>query len=191
MPLEDSAVFEASLDPSERHQLAIAIMLNAGLRIGEVCALKWTDVEDGCIDVHATMHSNRELAPTKTEAGRRKVPISGSLQAALDAAPRFSEWICGDKLGRPLTPHSADVWWAKNRDSFGLPGGTLHQFRHQFATNLAASDVHPKVMQQLLGHTTPVLTLQVYTHAHTGQGIEAIGAMEELKQRKSDLAKTA
>ena len=70
----------------------------------------------------------------------------------------------------------------QNRDSFGLPGWTLHQFRHQFATNLAASDVHPKVMQQLLGHTTPVLTLQVYTHAHAGQGIEAIGAMDELKQ---------
>ena len=145
MPLEDSAVSEASPDPSERHQLAIATMLNAGLRIGEVCALKWADVEDGCIDVHATMRSNREHAPTKAEAGRRKVPISGSL--------------C--------------------------------QFRHQFATNLAASDVHPKVMQQLLGHTTPVLTLQAYTHARTGQGIEAIEAMEELKQRKSGPAKTA
>ena len=62
---------------------------------------------------------------------------------------------------------------------------------HQSATNLAASDVHPKVIQQLLGHTTPALTLQVYTHAHTGQRIEAIDAMDELKQRKPGLAKTA
>lgn len=51
-------------------------MLNAGLRIGEVCALKWYDVEGGVVDVHGAMHSDGSLVSTKTPAGMRKVPIS-------------------------------------------------------------------------------------------------------------------
>ena len=80
-----------------------------------------------------------------------------------------------------LTPHAADLWWMRRREKIGMPGWTLHQFRHQFATNLAASNVHPKVMQKLLGHTTPVLSLQVYTHVHADQGTEAINLMDGLK----------
>ena len=184
LPLAEAVDFETKLDPADNRELAVIIMLNVGLRIGEVCALKWPDVEGGLVDVHGTMHSDGELAPTKTPAGKRKVPISNSLQEALDAAPRHSEWVCGSKLGNPLTPHAADKWWAQRRDSLGLPGWTLHQFRHQFATNLAASEVHPKVMQKLLGHTSPVISLQVYTHVHEDQGAVAINAMNDLKESK-------
>ena len=54
----------------------------------------------------------------------------------------------------------------------------------ELATNLAASEVHPKVMQKLLGHTSPIISLQVYTHVHEDQGAVAINAMNDLKESK-------
>lgn len=182
MAFEDAVAFEAALDPTDRRQLAILIAMEAGLRIGEICGLTWDDIEDGYVHVRRTMHANGEVGEPKTPSSKRVVPVSSTLAEALEAAPRYSQWVVGNKLGQPLSPTSAATWWAKNRDDFGLPGWTLHQFRHQFATNLARQGVNPRTMQNLLGHASPMVSLQIYTHVEKEQTVDAIAQIEAARR---------
>lgn len=92
----------------------------------------------------------------------------------------------GNELGRPLTPRAAAHWWCRNRDALGLPDWTLHQFRHQFATNLARNDVNPRTMAALLGHNSPMISLQIYTHVEKGQTEDAIARVWAAKAAVSD-----
>lgn len=181
MSLEDSARIASQLDPSDRCALAVLIALEAGLRVGEIGGLKWNDIFDNCIHVRRTMHNNGKEGKTKTPSSVRVVPISGTLQAALDKAPRHGDYVCADALGMPLRPGKASKWLIEHRDDMGLPGWGMHHFRHQFATNLAYNNINPRTMAALLGHSSPVMSLKVYTHLQGSQTADAIALVDAKK----------
>jgi len=178
---EESARIARQLDPTDRCALAVLIALEAGLRAGEVGGLKWDDVFDGCIHVRRTMHNNGKEGPTKTVSSVRVVPISQVLKDALEKAPRHGEYVCADELGSPLRPAKASKWLIAHRDDMGLPGWGMHHFRHQFATNLASNNINPRTMAALLGHSSPVISLQIYTHLQGSQTSDAIALLDAKK----------
>jgi integrase len=61
----------------------------------------------------------------------------------------------------------------------GLPGIRFHDLRHTCATLLLTRGVHPKIVQDLLGHSTIAITLDTYSHVLPGMGDAAAGAMDE------------
>jgi integrase len=84
------------------------------------------------------------------------------------------------EIGTPLNRHNLC------RRSFkplhkkaGLPEIRFHDLRHTCATLLLAKGVHPKIVQELLGHATIAVTLDTYSHALPGMGDAAAGAMDE------------
>lgn len=182
MPFEESVRFERKLDPTDHHQLAVMTQMEAGLRIGEACGLRWEDIEDGYIHVRRTMYSDGTTGDPKTKDIIRVVPISATLAEALDKAKRNSEWVVGTAFGKPSKPGNMSCWWSKHRDELGLPGWTLHQFRHQFATNMAYRGINPRTMATLLGHSSPLISLQVYTHVEKSQTMDAIAQIEQAKE---------
>lgn len=194
--LSDAVELSMMLDHGNRYHVAIALMMECGLRRGEVCALRWGDIRDGMVCVMHSMEEDGTLGPVK--GGRsRIVPLSDYARSILYEYRMHQETVLrvrymllddeihvmADEFGDPLRPHSLTRWWARHRASMGLPGWTLHQFRHTFCTNLAEAGVHPKVMQKLMGHSTERVTMQVYSHVHDEQLSDAIAAMDAIKGR--------
>ena len=59
--------------------------------------------------------------------------------------------------------------WERDRKSLGLDGWGLHELRHSYLSMLAAQGVHPKVMQELAGHSNSAITMEIYTHVNIEQ----------------------
>lgn len=188
--LSDSAGLLGSLDLSDAHQFAVALMLCTGLRAGECVGANWEDVTPAGLLVR------REV--TKTDAGERVVPLDPRtwdmlaeriawVAAKLDetgAEPDFSDALCCTDDGRGMTYNAMKHWWAKHRADYGLEGWTLHELRHTFATNLAQANVHPSTMAALLGHSSSEITMEIYTHVHNEDMENAIDALASARALK-------
>lgn len=149
----------------------------------ELFALRWSqaDLGAGTISVAA-----------KTPSGRRAIAIGPETVARLQKhrqaqIARYYDLelpppplVLVQDTGRPWT--TARYWWKWNaiREAAGLPSMHFHDLRHVRATLLARAGVHPRVMQDALGHASPVISLQVYTHTNAGQQVEAAAAVETL-----------
>jgi integrase len=138
----------------------------AGLRVGEMVALRTSDVDfmRGII----TPAIQYPGVPLKTEMSKLPIPIPQELALELNRVP--AEWgsdhLVVGAFGRPVTPTTVDVAFRKARTSVGaLPSGfRVHDLRHYFASLLIASGLDVKVVQARLRHASAKTTLDVYGH---------------------------
>ncbi len=68
-------------------------------------------------------------------------------------------------MGR-LSPNVLEAWWLRDRETLGLDGWAFHELRHSYLSTLALRGVHPKVMQELAGHASSEITMEIYTHVN-------------------------
>jgi integrase len=194
----------------DRLYLAILLELTTGLRRGEVLGLRWEDVDldNNLIHVQRTLVTvSNENGPTKTKlvyhppktkAGRRLIPLHPrvvdllrKLQAEQAKAKEIlsSEYqdnglvFCTTK-GTPISPRNYNRTFQRLRKKAGLEGVSPHVLRHTFATRLAEINIHPKVAQELLGHSKVATTLDIYTHANLGLKKQAISKLDGLLPTK-------
>jgi integrase len=138
----------------------------------------------------------RTKAP-KTRKGRRVIPLSPDTVAALqaqrartrqarhDAEPGSWSETDGDLVfpnahgGLQRSNKPLEAWQAFLAAN-GLPHKTLHDLRHTYATLLFARDVHPHVVQDLLGHTRIDMTLDIYTGSVPHVAREAVGRLSDV-----------
>lgn len=73
--------------------------------------------------------------------------------------------ILSTSMGR-LNPNALEAWRVRDREMFDLEGWTFHGLRHSYLSTLALKGVHPKVMQELAGHASSEITLDIYTHVN-------------------------
>lgn len=184
--------FIASLDPAEPHELALLLAVTMGLRRGEVCGLSWGDVDldRRAVEVRHSLDKRGTLGPTKTRAGMRMLPISEVTGDALVRARAAQEEASGRRRdedpvvlaadGGRMSPAALGRWWGRNREGYGLPEFTLHELRHTYLTLLAESGVHPKVMQELAGHSSSRVTMDIYTHVNMTAKRDAVDAVSKL-----------
>ena len=190
----------SSLDATDPMQCAIIICATLGLRRSEVVALSWRDVDlgGGLLHVRHSCEDNGELKEPKTNAGKRTLPLPEQTREALaelrqaeieriahgakidpsevtlsDDAPV----IC-NAYGKRALPGVLGYWWRNHRKDYGLEGYNLHGLRHSFLSLAAAQGVHPSVMQKLAGHSTPTVTMQIYTHVNMDAQRNAIDAIQ-------------
>jgi integrase len=155
----------------------LATMVFGGLRIGEVCALRWRDVDLAGRRIN--------VASSKTDAGRRYVdmlpPLRDALVAHKPADARSATFVFPTGKGNARTINNVRerifnraVERANDnleRDNLALlpEGLTPHKLRHTFASLLIAVGEDPACVMGQLGHTDPAFTLRLYTHAmHRG-----------------------
>lgn len=164
-----------------RAGLWMMVMLFAGLRRGEMMALRWDDIDfrKQEINVKSAVHfegNKPVVGPTKTEAGIRTIPMMEPLQIALEQArfARIGLYVCHGKDGGLIT----QMTLRRGSESFnkhlsGKEGKEIsfrcHDLRHTFATLLYDADVDVKSAQYLLGHTDIKMTMQIYTHISEGR----------------------
>lgn len=163
------------------------LMLYAGLRRGEALALRWADIDGDVIHVRQGVHfeDNTPISGApKTPAAVRDVPLMGPLKTALQAAPHVGQYICLGAAGQPVTSSIwASGWIAYNNAMTRASGQPFnvraHDLRHTFASMLYDAGVDIKTAQKLLGHTSPELTMRIYTHLSDAREAASIGKIEQ------------
>lgn len=197
--------FIESLDPTNPQECAFLLAVTMGLRRGEICGLSWGDVdfERGIVDVSHSYDVLGNLKEPKTRAGIRLLPLSAQTLEALRRAKvaqaaQFAKTnsfrkpeegylfqdestpVIAGHYGERVTPAAMSRWWMFARDSYGLSDFTLHELRHTYLTLLAESGVHPKVMQELAGHSSSQITMDIYTHVNLQAKREAVEAVSKI-----------
>jgi integrase len=180
----------------DRLAVAWALLLTRGLRRGELCGLRWSkiDLKKSALHVDATrvVVDGQALESTpKTSAGRRSVPLDPNLisllrshraaqaEEKLAAGASYSEvgYLLADELGRPYHPDTISNRFEEAVKSAGLPRIRLHDTRHTAASLLLAAGVPTKVVSELLGHSSPTVTLAIYAHTLPSMAEDAGAAL--------------
>lgn len=171
---------------------AWALLLTRGLRRGELCGLRWEaiDLDAGTATILHTLvvvDGKVQTSTPKTSSGRRSIPLDDSLISLLTAhRKRQSEdrlragsawtdtgYVFADQLGRPVSPEVISDCFDRLVKASDLPRIRLHDTRHTAASLMLASGVSVKVVQEMLGHSSPAITLAIYAHTTPSMGREA------------------
>ncbi len=160
-------------------QAAVLLCLNSGLRLGEVCALRWSDIDwmAQTLTVQRTVqrvtqngHSELLLQTPKTEAARRTIPLTADLLALLARSAKAraeQSYIFGGQ--RPLEPRTMQYRFASLLKRCGIPARNFHVLRHTFASRFIALGGNVKSLSELLGHANIRTTMQLYVHPSLAQ----------------------
>lgn len=163
---------------------AWALALCAGLRRGEIAALKWKNVQNGKIAVLTTRAKvNKESieGTPKSSASRRILPASDKLIAHLTFQKRKQRKNCLNQgiswtensyvitpSGQPLNdPRILNQFLAQDLKLLGFEKHTCHSLRHTYATAAVAAGVQMRVLQALMGHENIATTAKYYAHVPT------------------------
>ncbi|HEY3688128.1 MAG TPA: site-specific integrase [Streptosporangiaceae bacterium] len=186
------AFFDAAT--SERLAVAYRLVLLRGLRRGEVCGLRWTDVDlDGEHPTATIAQTLLEygghihLDTPKTRAGERVVSLDKGTAAALRAhrtaqrreqlaaGPAWTDYdlvfCCED--GRPLSPETVTDTFRRIARGAGLPVIRLHEGRHTAASLGLEAGLDIKIVSDQLGHSTTRITSDLYTHVRRAVASDA------------------
>lgn len=183
----------AILDESEQKRLemflindrnvtsvGVMISLHTGLRIGEVCALSWNDVDFANQIIHVR-HTVARIGGDKTENGagsrliidtpktkasKRDIPISSLLLPLLLESKQqaASEFVVSDRKGF-LSPRTYEYRYHRLLNACGIADINYHALRHTFATRCVEAGVDVKSLSEMLGHANVAVTLNTYVHS--------------------------
>lgn len=162
--------------------------LFTGMRRSELLALRWRDVDLllGRVQATRTLHQLRTgeivIRSPKSDRSRRVVslPPSATLlfqeekekqqreRVAVGLDLKDDDLVFSDLEGRPLHPDTVTHAWIKLVRRIGLNGIRLHDARHTHASLMLKQGVHPKIVQERLGHASIQLTLDTYSHVAPG-----------------------
>jgi len=181
----EAAALLAALPQPERGLWATA--LYAGLRRGELRALRWQDVDlkAGVIHVRQAMDSRGTIIAPKSAAGTRTVPMAKVLRGYLKAhrlQNGSSQYVFGAGP-RPFHPGSAAKRARKAWTTAELTPIGLHNARHAAASVLIAAGVNVKALSTYMGHSSITITLDLYGHLFPGNEDEAAQLIDAYLQR--------
>lgn len=170
----------------EEHKLLYRLAAETGLRIGELLALKWEDVNEKQITVRRSL-SRGNIGSPKSHAGYRTLTISTSLAEDLRGGIRIGrregqDFLFPSRIGTPL--RASNFCARCFRPLLGRLGieGSFHSFRHANATIMDGLGTPLKVRQQRLGHSRAAVTMDTYTHVSNDEEIRAANEIGRLLQ---------
>lgn len=178
----------------------LTLVIATGMRKGELVALKWEDInfEEGSLQIRRSMarigsHGIVTKEP-KTARGRRKIILpqfvidalkqhrAYQLERKAEAGPKWEEnnFVFPNIYGRYLDATIVHRLFKKLLVEAGFPDMRFHDLRHSAATILLSMGVHPKVVQELLGHSQISITMDTYSHVLPSVQKEAMNKLNDL-----------
>lgn len=172
---EQKKIEEAALSVKKDKYRGIILCLYTGLRIGELLALTWNDVdfEKSILSVTKTCHDGNEngehiriIDTPKTENSRRQIPLSKTLVKMLKDMKRKSkcEFVIADGE-KPVFIRSYQRTFELLLKKLKLPHKGFHSLRHTFATRALECGMDVKSLSEILGHKNATITLNRYAHS--------------------------
>jgi integrase len=169
--------------------LVYQLCVLGGFREGEVLGIRKSDVDlsRGTITVNQAVQyllgKGVTITQPKTSKSRRSVTLPPSL---LPALKEYIEGLEGNQLlfttssGKPINPRFLIKHFKDDLKACGLPEIRFHDLRHTSATLLLSANVHPKIVQERLGHSSITLTLDTYSHVTKTMQDEAAEKLDGL-----------
>lgn len=172
--------------------LGIYISLSTGLRIGEICALKWSDINvvDGTITVSRTIeriyiiegekkHTELVINTPKTKNSCREIPMSKELLAMIKPLKKVlnDDFYVLTNNERPTEPRTYRNYYNNLMVKLNIPKLKYHGLRHSFATRCIEAGCDYKTVSALLGHSNISTTLDLYVHPNMEQKKRCITKM--------------
>lgn len=197
--------------PDNTQGRALRFILSTGLRASELCGLRWCDISGDSFTIRQSAQyvkveqpgetrQKLSLAPPKTRAGKRSIPLTAAAKALLEAQKRAQltsrhqagpAW-CGGTPGEGETPvFATEVGTFYDRNNLnrtlrqslsaaGLGSRGVHALRHTFATNWVRSGADLRTLSEILGHTKVAFTMQQYVHTDMSTKLAGLLAVENL-----------
>ena len=175
--------------------LGFAISIYTGMRIGEICALKWEDIDmtERYIVVNKTLqrvyikdfggknYSKIIIASPKTSKSKRIIPVNDSLYKLLNECyPHKQESYVITGRQTYLEPRAYRNRFKKFLRENKLPNIRFHAIRHTFATRCISSGIDYKTVSELLGHSSVNLTMNLYVHCQMEEKRRCTEALDVL-----------
>lgn len=184
-----------------RLELPMFICAYLGLRRGELCGLRWSDVDlehhTITIENTRTQAGKKEIEKgTKTASSTRTLYLPDTLCDMLKAAKEhqqacratYKNTVIVMEDGRPFRPNYLSELFGKFLADNDLPKIVLHELRHTFASLSNQAGIPAYNIGKALGHSTPATTQKIYTHlldqTHT-QAVEGVAAIADEARRKA------
>lgn len=216
LSIEEQKKFLLTLD-DERLKCAFIVEIASGVRLGELLALRWADVDlnENTISIKHSIRRTKNFddsidtstslmfSTPKTKAGIRIIPLPPSaIEELKEHKKRQNEekmanriiyedndLVFCSELGRLIDPRHFTKIFYRIIKKAGLNHFNFHVFRHTYATRLLEVNEHPKVVQELLGHSDITLTLNTYSHVMPDIKKSAAEKIDFLFQNKKNAPK--
>ena len=194
--LAQTAILIEKLRPTRMFIPALLGVL-CGLRRGEIAALRWRNVDfsSGNVSVVASAEQTKAgIRYKETKSGKgRNVRLSDTVLQELKAwrvkqaqellqlgvRPDGETFVVTKADGNPVQPRSLTHEWVRLISDSGLRRIRFHDLRHSHATHLLASEVHPKIASERLGHSKVGITLDLYSHVMPGMQEDAVARVDD------------
>lgn len=182
------------------------LAISTGMRQGEILGLRWTevDLDGGTVRVVRAIQRIKGqgyvVSEPKTERGRRAIALPKITVIALKERQRQQsaekvlaeeDWqdqglVFTTQIGTPLDARNVLRHFKAALQQAELPEMRFHDLRHTAATLLLLQEIHPKIVQEMLGHSSITLTLDTYSHVLPDMQREAASKMDALLQPGQD-----
>lgn len=178
LPQERIKLEQFILSKEEIRHFGIIVAMYTGIRIGELCALKWGDIDlnNGIIYINHTLqrlHDYTNISETKTKivistpktfSSARSIPLSSFLMEKLKFFESSADHYILTNTDKPEEPRSYLYFYKRQLSLCGLPEYTFHAIRHTFATRCIEEGVDVKALSEILGHSNVKITMNRYVH---------------------------
>ena len=185
---EQKVLTQYLMSNTDIYKLGVLVALYTGIRVGELCALKWCDIENGTLHITKTMQRLSKgvgkgtevvVGDPKTSTSNRIIPLPSFVSEQIE---RFrgsdDEAYFLSTKDHPLTePRVMQYYFQRYIKELELPKANFHCLRHSFATRCVEADFELKTLSVVLGHSTVRTTADKYVH--TSLQLKAIN-MEKL-----------
>lgn len=171
---EQAGLLPILFQKMDKAEMAVLLCLHTGLRLGELCALKWKDIDFGnrMVSVNQTVQRlYREGGKTKTvlletepksEYSRREIPLPVMILELFEKIRHEGNYVFGKD--KPMEPRTLQNHFKRLLKKAGLKHKNFHALRHTFATNCIESGADIKSLSEILGHSDVQISLNRYVH---------------------------
>lgn len=183
-----------NVDHSDLRCLGVLLCMYTGVRISELCALRWSDIDvkRGILFINNSLQRIRKgkdcdnktalvIDAPKTEKSTRIIPIrSNILEKLYEIQPLYSsnDFLLSGKKDKAIEPRNMQYYFKQLQLAAGIEPLCFHSLRHTFASMCIQSGMDVKTLSEILGHSNINITLSYYVHSSIEQKLKQIEAVD-------------